>query len=172
MTDLAVGDIEVIRRVREPAMAGLRTLQQAGDAAMDGRPPAALKAAQAAADYLYGTLLPLSRAEELALFITVDGVIGAPRATAVMIAQHHSLDAMAGDLRSLIAAASGAPSIEPYRKGLATLLYALYGLARGHLEAEDDAYIGLLDGTLSESQVGSLASNLERLTSAQTPAKS
>ncbi len=167
MTDIAFGDIDAIRKVRRPAIDGLALLQGAGDAAVSGADKDVVPAAEKAVDYLRATFLPLCEAEEFTLFISIDGAIGAPHATAVMQAQHRSLAAMAADLGKVTAAAKAAGEIAGWRQPLATLSYALYGFARGHLEAEDDAYVDLLEGRLSESQASALADNLGRVSRAR-----
>jgi len=164
MGDRVVGPL---REIRQPLHEGLRQLQAAARAVSTGDTATALAAVDAALEYLDGQLLPHCRAEEFTLFPAVDGVIGGSGATDVMIVQHHTLNQMTGDLRQVAEAARTDNDVAAYAKYLEPLLHGLYALARSHLEAEDTAYVTLLDEHLSESQVGVIVENIGRITAAQ-----
>jgi hemerythrin-like domain-containing protein len=129
----------------------------------------ALAAAERARDWAQAILGPYSRAEEYTLFPAVDGVLATRGACQVMVAQHASLGAMTNDLTRVLEAASRAGAIAEFRRYLLPLLHGLYAAARAHLEAEDDAYLPLLDEHLSESQVGVIVDNMERIVAASAP---
>ena len=138
-----------LRDWRRPLHAGLSSLTAAAEAVAAGDPADALRALDRALAYLRGTLLPACDAEEFTLFIAVDGVYGATGAVAVMRAQHQVIAEMTADLEKVVA----------------------YGLARGHLESEDAAYLTVLDEHLSESQVNVIVENLDRIVSAKQAPK-
>ena len=162
--------IAPLREARAPLYSGLRTLQVAAEAVTAGEPAAvALPALDAALAYLDSQLLAYSRAEEFTLFPAVDGVIGQRGASLVMEAQHRTLVVMAGDLRTVVAAAHDARDAAAYSRYLLPLLHGLYALARAHLEAEDEVYLTLLDEHLSESQVGVVVDNLQRIATNAPP---
>lgn len=156
-----------LRDARKPLYSGLSTLTSAADAVAAAAPAPALKALDAALAYLNRTLLLTCEAEEFTLFIAVDGVYGATGAVAVMRAQHQVMREMATDLEKVVAAAREAADPGAFAKYLHPLLWGLYGLARGHLESEDAAYLTVLDEHLSESQVGVIVDNLDRIVSAK-----
>jgi Hemerythrin HHE cation binding domain len=157
-----------LREQRLPLYDGLRQLQQAAAAIGVAENVIALAALDAAVSYLSGTFVPTSKAEQFTLFIAVDGVIGAVGATHVMVAQHRSIEAMVKDLAKVVDAARTDGDVAAYVRYLQPLLFGLYALIRGHLEAEDDAYLGVLDEHLSESQVGMIVDNIGRIASGQT----
>jgi hypothetical protein len=78
-----------------------------------------------------------------------------------MKAQHTTLIRMAGDLAQAVEAAKAAGDPAEFAQYLQPLLYGLYALARAHLEAEDEAYVGLVEAVLSSVQVESLAKAME-----------
>jgi hemerythrin-like domain-containing protein len=161
-----------LRDVRRPLHEGLSVLQTAAEAAASAEPALAFKALDRALAFLQRTFLPSCEAEEFTLFIAVDGVYGATGAVAVMRAQHQVMAEMTTDLEKVMAAARQANDPAAYAKFLHPLLYGLYGLARGHLESEDAAYLTILDEHLSESQVGVIVDNLDRIASARrSPAR-
>jgi hypothetical protein len=80
-----------------------------------------------------------------------------------MKAQHRSISAMVDDLARVVEAAHDQSDPRPYRRYLLPLLHGLYALVRAHLESEDDAYLGLLDEQLSESQVRVIVENIQRM---------
>lgn len=152
-----------LREFRESLHAGLNRLQLAASAVTTAEPPLALAALDSALNYLQDELLPISRAEEFTIFIAMDGVTGATDSCLVMKAQHTSIMRMTGDLAQAIEAARTDGDVAAYAKYLHPLLYGLYAFVRAHLEAEDDAYLPLLDSALSESQVGVIVDNLGRI---------
>lgn len=156
-----------LRQLRQPLHDGLRQLQVAAAGIGTADPPVSFQALQAALAFLQETLLEWNRAEEFTLFIAVDGVIGKRGATAVMLAQHEAIKTMVEDLAKVAAAAAEARDIEPFARYLLPLLHGLYAVARTHLEAEDEAYLALLDDHLSESQVGVITDNLARIATRQ-----
>ena len=161
-----------LRELRAPLYEGLRTLQIAGDAIGSAETRVAIAALDNALVYLADEFVPTARAEEFTMFIAVDGVIGATGASAVMVAQHRSIAAMVGDLSQVINAARTDSDVEAYSRYLRPLLHGLYALIRAHLEAEDDAYLAVLDEHLSESQVGMLVDNITRIrTNAGAPVR-
>lgn len=164
LQDRVVGPL---REVRRPLHQGLAKLQAAAQAVAVGEPGKALTALDQALAFLQRTFLPACEAEEFTLFIAVDGVYGATGAVAVMRAQHQVMVEMTGDLEKVVAAARQANDPAAYAGLLHPLLYGLYGLARGHLESEDAAYLTVLDEHLSESQVGVIVDNLDRIASAR-----
>lgn len=160
-----------LRDWRRPLHAGLSSLPAAAEAVAAGDPADALRALDRALAYLRGTLLPACDAEEFTLFIAVDGVYGATGAVAVMRAQHQVIAEMTADLEKVVAAARETNDPPAYARYLDPLLYGLYGLARGHLESEDAAYLTVLDEHLSESQVNVIVENLDRIVSAKQAPK-
>ncbi len=156
-----------LRDVRRPLHDGLSTVKAAADAVASAEPVLALKALERALAFLNHTFLPTCEAEEFTLFIAVDGVLGATGAVAVMRAQHQVMAEMAADAGKVVEAARRDKDPVAYAKYLYPLLYGLYGLARGHLESEDAAYLTVLDEHLSESQVGVIVDNLDRIVSAK-----
>ena len=165
-TDRVVGPL---RELRAKLHDGLRQLHVAAEGVESAEPRVALAAAERACDWAQSTLGPYSHAEEFTLFPAVDGVLATRGACQVMVAQHASLGAMATDLARVLEAVGEAGDISAYRRYLLPLLHGLYAAARTHLEAEDDAYLGLLDEHLSESQVQVIVDNIERIAAANTP---
>jgi hypothetical protein len=76
-----------------------------------------------------------------------------------MKAQHTTIIRMAGDLAQVADAAKASGGLAEYAKFLQPLLFGLYALCRAHLESEDEAYAGLLEAMLSESQQRALAAS-------------
>ncbi len=163
--DSGAGDRVVgpLRALRAPLYDGLRQLQQAAAAIGVAEDRVALAALDAAVEYLQTRLVRTCKAEEFTLFIAVDGVLGQVGATNVMIAQHRSIAAMSDDLARVVAAAHTDNDARAYSRYLVPLLHGLYALVRAHLEAEDDAYLSVLDEHLSESQVGMVVDNINRI---------
>ena len=159
MTDRVVGPL---RDARLPLFEGLRSFQRAAAAVHDDAPDA-LPVIDEALEYLHGTFIPLSRAEEFTLYPAVDGVIGSVGATGIMVAQHGTIGEMVADLDRVVTAARPQSEVAAYAPYLLPLLYGLYAAVRMHLEAEDSVYLGLLDEFLSESQVGMIVDNLRRV---------
>lgn len=155
--------IAPLRELRQPLYDGLRQVQVAAAAIGSAEPAVAFQAVHSALAYLEQTLLEWNRAEEFTLFTAVDGVIGRRGATSVMISQHRNIQAMVEDLRKVVDAAVQSDDLNAYARYLLPLLHGLYAVARIHLEAEDAAYLGILDEHLSESQVGVIRDNLERI---------
>lgn len=158
--DRVVGPLRASRR---PLFEGVHKLQVAAEAidAPDAR--FAFPALETAMEYLEKVLLPINRAEEYTLYIAVDSVYGARGATEVMKAQHASIAAIGRDLGQVVQAARTDNDIEAYRRYFRPLLHGLYALVRAHLEAEDDAYLAVLDEHLSESQVAMIVDNTARV---------
>lgn len=166
MDDRVVGPL---REVRQPLHDGLRQLRTAAQAVTEAEPKVAQAAIDAALAYLDEQLLPQCRAEEFTLYPAVDGVIGRKGATDVMVVQHQALADMSGDLRQVVEAARTDEDVAAYSRYLLPLLHGLYALVRSHLEAEDAAYLGLLDAHLSESQVRVVVENIERISTNRPP---
>ncbi|MGE5596625.1 MAG: hemerythrin domain-containing protein [Hyphomicrobiales bacterium] len=164
MPDRVIGPL---REARQPLHDGLHQLQVAGGAVTTAEFPIALAALDGAVRYLDGVLLPQCRAEQFTLFPAVDGVIGKRGASLVMEVQHDAIARMTGDLRQVVEAVRTDGDAEGYARYLQPLLYGLYALVRSHLEAEDEGYLSLLDEHLSESQVGVVVENLQRISSNQ-----
>jgi hemerythrin-like domain-containing protein len=155
-----------LREVRAKLHDGLRQLHVAAEAVESAEPRVALVAAERAAAFARDALGPYSNAEEFTLFPAVDGVLGARGVCQVMVAQHASLAAMTRDLERVLEAATRGGDLDEFRRYLLPLLYGLYAAARSHLEAEDDAYLELLDAHLSESQIGVIVDNMARIAAA------
>ena len=151
-----------LREFRLQQLEGLPQLQQAASAVQSADYRVALAALDAAVEYLH-RFVSFNRAEEFTMFIAVDGVLGVVDATRIMKAQHASIAAMVGDLAQVVEAARTDSDVEAYARYLLPLLYGLYALIRAHSEAEDDAYVSVLDQALSESQVGMIIDNITRI---------
>lgn len=156
-----------LRASRKPLFQGLAKLQLAADAVQTADGPVALAALDTATGFLNSTFLPTAAAEEFTLYIAVDGLYGATNATEIMKAQHASIRAMVEDLTKVVAAARTDNDPAAYAKYLLPLLHGLYASIRVHLEAEDDIYLDLLDNHVSESQVGMIIDNIERISNAR-----
>jgi hypothetical protein len=150
-----------LRELRALVHAGLNTLQVAATGVGTAERRFAFAALDAALEYVQETLLPACRAEEATLFEAVDGLTGVRNSCHVMKAQHTTLIRMAGDLAQAVEAAKAAGDPAEFAQYLQPLLYGLYALARAHLEAEDEAYVGLVEAVLSSVQVESLAKAME-----------
>lgn len=129
----------------------------------------ATAAIDSAREYLDQVLLPALNAEELTLFIAVNGVFSHPEGCEVMSVQHRAIRAMAGDLGKVADAARTADDPKAYERYLLPLLYGLYALIRTHLESEDEAYLPLLDEQLSESQIQVIVTNIGRVSASSMP---
>lgn len=160
---------EPVREFREHLHLGLGRLRSASEAIRTGELKAAPLGVEYALAYLEGLLLPAFKAEEFTLFPAIDGVIGSTGATEVMVAQHRAIEAMVGDLRKVADAATTDGNISEYAGLLLPLLHGLYAAVRMHLESEEDAYLGLLDEHLSESQADVIAKNLFRISTNSVP---
>ena len=167
MTDRVVAPL---RLSRKPLFQGLAKLQLAADAVQTAEGPVALAALDTAVGFLESTFLPIAAAEEFTLYIAIDGLYGATNATEIMKAHHASIRAMAEDLAKVVAAARTDNDPAAYAKYLLPLLHGLYATIRVHLEAEDDIYLQLLDEHVSESQVGMIVDNIERISAARREA--
>lgn len=163
--------IAPLRESRRPLYDGLRQVHVAAGAVDAAEQRVALAALAAALAYLQDELVPACRAEEATLFIAVEGALAAVYSTRVMKAQHASIGAMVADLAQVVGAARADGDVAAYRRYLLPLLYGLYALVRAHLEAEDDAYLSLLDEHLSESQVVMIVDNMRRMISGGTKTK-
>ncbi|MCC7366459.1 MAG: hemerythrin domain-containing protein [Dehalococcoidia bacterium] len=160
MDDRVVGPL---RELRGQLHDGLRQLQVAAASIGEAEDAVSQQALDGALAYLEGVLLPYFGAEEFTMFIAIDGVIGTTGASNIMVAQHGAIREMVDDLRKVADAAREAGSVDAYARYLVPLLHGLYAAVRLHLESEDDAYLPLLDDHLSESQVGVIRDNLERI---------
>ncbi|WP_322795125.1 hemerythrin domain-containing protein [Tepidiforma sp.] len=145
---------------------GLGSLQEAASALADGRWDDGRAGLERALAWVNGVLLPACRAEEFTLFPTVDGVVGQPGSCLPLERQHDALRDMGSDLAKLAEAAANDGRPDAYAEYLAALLYALWGVARVHLDAEDAVFLPMLDDHLSESQVNVLVENSERIVAA------
>ena len=159
-----------LRSARRPLHTGLRQVQQAA-AGLDAETRVALAALDTALRYLRDDLLPILYAEEFVLFPAVDGVIGNMGASDIMRAEHAAIVAMVGDLGRVVDAARADNDVKAFEKYLVPLLHGTYAAIRMHLEAEEVVWVTLLDGYLSESQVGMIVDNLERVSSAHREAQ-
>jgi hypothetical protein len=151
-----------LREFRLQQLEGLPQLQQAASAVQTAEYRVALAALDAALAYLE-RFVRFARAEEFTFFIAVDGAMSVVDGTRIMKAQHASIAAMVDDLGKVIEAARTDADVDAYARYLLPLLYGLYALIRAHNEAEDDAYVSLLDTVLSESQVGMIVDNMNRI---------
>ncbi len=142
---------------RATVHSGLTTLQVAASALATAERRFAFASLEAAQRYLQETLLPACRAEEATLFVAVDGLMGVVNSCHVMRAQHTTILRMAGDFAQALDAAKAAGDLAEYTQYLNPLLHGLYALARAHLEAEDEAYLGMLEAMLSAAQCEALA---------------
>lgn len=154
------------RAWRESLREGLVTLPGAATAVTSEQRDAAHGALERAVGWVLGVLLPACKAEEFTLFPTIDGVVGQPGSCAALERQHDLLRDMGGDLVKLAEAAVKDGRAGAYAEYLVPLLYALWGVARVHLDAEDAVFLPLLDAHLSESQVNVLVENSERIVAA------
>jgi hypothetical protein len=150
-----------LRDVRAPLHAGFNTLQVAATGIGTAERRFAFAAIDAALEYVQETLLPACRAEETTLFVAVDGLTGVRNSCHAMKVQHTTLIRMAGDLAQVVEAAKAAGDPAEFAQYLQPLLYGLYALARAHLEAEDEAYVGLVEAMLSGARVEALAKAME-----------
>lgn len=161
MSDRVIGPL---RDARQPLFDGLRRLQHAAVAVLDGLPESR-EALNEALAYLRNEFIAQSRAEEFTLYPAVDGVIGSAGASDVMAIQHGSIGQMVDDLEKVAEAVRAEADVAAYSHYLLPLLFGLYAAIRTHLEAEDAVYLTLLDEHLSESQVGVIVDNLARVSS-------
>lgn len=153
---------EPLRYIRDQLHAGLSTLQVAASAVDTAEPRMAMKALDAAMNYLRMEFLPMSRAEEAELFRQLDEITGLADSCRVMVAQHTSIIRMAGDLAQSIDAAKAANDISAYAEYLHPLLYGLYALCRVHLESEDEAYLPIIAAAMRQSDVELMVQQMER----------
>ncbi len=160
-----------LREQRAALHEGLRQVQVAAESMESAEPRVALAAIEAASTFLRDVLLPYCQAEEFTFFPAIDGVLGAPGTCQAMVAQHAALGAMSEDLDHVLQAIrrDGVPG--DYRRYLLPLLHGLYAVARAHLESEDDAYLTILDSSLSESQVVMIRDNIARIVDARAQAR-
>lgn len=154
---------EALRYLRDQLHAGLSTLQVAASAVDTAEPRMAMKALDAAMNYLQKEFLPSSRAEEAQFFQRIDEITGRADSCRVMVAQHTSIIRMAGDLAQSIDAAKAANDIAPYAEYLHALLYGLYALCRVHLESEDEAYLPIIASAITEAEVQLMVREMERI---------
>lgn len=156
-----------LRDLRASLHSGLRQLQTAANAVGNAEQRLAMPALDTAQRYLSRTLLPMLAAEDFVLLPAVDGVLGAQNATDIMRAEHAGIRVMAEDFAKVVEAARTDGDVAAYEKYLLPLLHGLYATIRLHLEAEDAAYLTLLDDHVSESQVNVICENLERVSNAR-----
>jgi hemerythrin-like domain-containing protein len=154
---------EPLRYVRDQLHAGLSTLQVAASAVDTAEPRMAMKALDAAMNYLQKEFLPMSRAEEAELFRKLDEITGRADSCRVMVAQHTSIIRMTGDLAQAIDAARAANDIPTYEEYLRPLLYGLYALCRVHLESEDEAYLPIIAAAMHEPEVELMVQQMDRI---------
>lgn len=159
-----------LREARASLHAGLRQIQAAAAAVENADQRLALTALDTVQRYLRRTLVPTLIAEDFVLLPAVDGVLGVQNATNIMRAEHEGIRMMAEDLSKVIEAARTDSDAAAYAKYLVPLLHGLYATVRLHLEAEDAAYLTLLDAHISESQVNVICENLERISNARREA--
>jgi hypothetical protein len=154
---------EPLRYVRDLLHGGLSTLQVAASAVDTAEPRMAMKALEAAMNYLQTEFLPMCRAEEAELFRKLDEITGRDDSCRVMVAQHTSIIRMAGDLAQAIDAAKAANDIPAYAEYLHPLLYGLYALCRVHLESEDEAYLPMVAAAMRGPEVELMVQQMERI---------
>ena len=169
MTEATAPVMTPVYEFREHLHLGLGRLRSAAEAIRTHEQKGAPLGLEYALAYLEGLVQPAFNAEEYTLFPAVDGVLGTVGGANIMVAQHRAIDAMIGDLRKVADAAAEEGDLEAYSATLLALLHGLYAAIRMHLEAEDDAYLALLDEHLSQSQADVIAKNLRRISTNALP---
>lgn len=110
----------------------------------------------ASIEFLQAHLLPHAHAEEAALYPVVEQALGAPGATATMVADHRDIarriEALAATARDVDA---GPPSAEQ-TESLRAQLYGLSAILQLHFAKEEEVLLPILDTHLSDDQARDL----------------
>ena len=111
--------------------------------------------------FLTGHLIPHASAEDDVLYPAVERVMGAPQATATMGRDHVEVAGYVADLQEARTAlpAGDLPAAQAHE--LRRVLYGLYALLKVHFAKEDEIYLPLLEGHLTEPQAAALFTEME-----------
>jgi iron-sulfur cluster repair protein YtfE (RIC family) len=112
-------------------------------------------------EFLDGDLVPHAYAEDRALYPAVQRIMGAPQATATMSRDHVEVTRFLGDLKEARKALPAGDLSIAEASELRRILYGLYALLKVHFAKEEEIYLPLLEGTLSEREAASLFTEME-----------
>lgn len=101
--------------------------------------------------FLHQHLVPHARAEEAALYPSVEQVMNAPGATATMSRDHHEVVALTHELELLRGSLSDPPTAGQ-RRDLQRVLYGLYAIVKLHFAKEEEIYLPVLDERLAPDE--------------------
>jgi iron-sulfur cluster repair protein YtfE (RIC family) len=102
--------------------------------------------------FLKNDLLPHAAAEDRVLYPAVQGVLGAPEATATMSPDHTEVGRLTEEL-TVLRGRIGYRWIAPDdAEALRRVLYGLYAPVQVHFAKEEEVYLPLLDARLSPAE--------------------
>jgi iron-sulfur cluster repair protein YtfE (RIC family) len=105
-------------------------------------------------DFLRGHLVPHARAEEDVLYPAVERAMGAPGATATMVADHREI------VRRTDALAVGAATGPAAASTLRRQLYGLRAILDLHFDKEEEVLLPVLDAQLTPEQADRLFADM------------
>jgi iron-sulfur cluster repair protein YtfE (RIC family) len=108
-------------------------------------------------EFLAYHLLPHAKAEEAALYPTVQKVTGSPEATRTMSRDHVEVERYVEELAGLQKDFSAGNF-----KALQRVLYGLYALVKVHFAKEEEVYLPILEERLSPEQAQGMFEAMER----------
>ena len=120
----------------------------------------------AARDFVTGLLLPHMEAAERALWPALASVLSDSQAMAPMAREHTEIRGLCADLGRICDrhASPEAPFTAGDGLALRRILFRLHAILRVHLD-EEEHYLNVLRGNLSEEETAELARDLEHATS-------
>ncbi len=151
---------EPLRAEHRELLPHVEQLRQAADT-IEAEPTADMAAAvDEAIEFLTHHLIPHARAEEAALYPAVASAMGAPGATATMSRDHVEVLRLTDELR-LVRGRLGKEVSDFDARELRRLLYGLYAVVGVHFAKEEEVYLPLLDGKLSEAEARAMFEAME-----------
>lgn len=111
-------------------------------------------------EFLAHGLIPHAEAEEEVLYPAVAKVLGSPQATTTMSRDHVEISRLSEQLRVFRARISQPDFDQAGANELRRLLYGLYAVVKLHLAKEEEIYLPMLDGYLSEADAHELVHKL------------
>ncbi|HEX7165538.1 MAG TPA: hemerythrin domain-containing protein [Acidimicrobiales bacterium] len=157
---LMTNPTDPLRQEHRQIRARLSTLRVLADN-VDEMPAAeASRELRSALAFLEDGLLPHALAEDGVLYPAVALAMGASQATATMSRDHLEIARLVGQLRHL-SQRFRANATKRVRRDLRRVLYSLYAVVSLHLDKEDEVYLPLLDGYLSDESARELFAEVE-----------
>ena len=154
---------EPIRAEHRALLPRIHELDVAGTWIPTAPPPVVHEKVTQAVDFLRDELVPHAHAEEEALYPAVEGCMQAPGATDTMSRDHVEIVRLTDELASVRDELEDPPT-EAQRDRLASLLHSLHAIVVLHFAKEEEIYLPILDGCLSQASADELFERMHELT--------